>query len=242
VSNVERNGLEPLVSLRNVSVSYWLNKSAIRRNSYWPLKDVSFDLYQGDSLGIVGRNGVGKSTLLRLLAGIMKPDYGSIKTVAGLRVSLLSLQLGFAGHLSGRENAILGGMFLGMTLREVRAKLDAIADFAELGEFFDRPISTYSSGMVARLGFATAFQVDPDVLLVDEVTGVGDAEFQRKSMAVMKERIRSHETTIVFVSHHAQTVKDLCNRAVWIEEGIVRAEGATEDVLALYAAGLAPPK
>jgi len=233
----EKNDHSPLISLRNVGVSYWLSKNVFHRNAHWPLKDVSFDLFEGDSLGVIGRNGVGKSTLLRMLAGIMKPDYGTLSAVQGLRVSLLSLQLGFAGHLSGRENAILGGMFLGMTLRGVEAKLDAIAEFAELGEFFDRPISMYSSGMVARLGFAVAFQIDPDVLLIDEVTGVGDADFQRKSMNMMKERIRSQETTIVFVSHNAAAVQELCNRAVWIEEGVVRAEGETAEVLKKYAAG-----
>lgn len=223
-----------IVSLRNAGVSYWLKQSAFKRRKYWAFKDVSFDLYKGDSLGVIGRNGVGKSTLLRVLAGIMEPDYGSIEIQDEVSMSLLSMQLGFAPHISGRENAILGGMFLGMTKREIESKLEAIAEFSELGEFFDQSISTYSSGMMARLGFSVAFQIQPDVLLVDEVIGVGDVEFQRKSMQVMQDRIRSHDTTIVFVSHHAASVKELCNRAVWLEEGVVRAEGDTKDVLHEY--------
>ena len=140
---------------------------------FWALKDVSFELYQGETLGILGRNGAGKSTLMRLMSGIIKPDQGELINHHNSTASLLSLQLGFMGYLSGRENAILSGMLMGLTRREIEAKMDAIIDFSELGEFIDQPISTYSSGMSARLGFSVAFQTDPDILLVDEVMGVG---------------------------------------------------------------------
>lgn len=223
----------PAISLRHVGVSYWLRQSLFSRRKFWALRDVSFDLYEGDSLGVIGKNGVGKSTLLRLLAGVMSPDCGTLVN-SGVSTSLLSLSLGFLPYLSGRENAILGGMFQGMAKEEISAKMDEIIRFAEIEEFIDEPVASYSSGMKARLGFAVAFQIQPDVLLLDEVIGVGDADFQRKSMEVMKERIRSHDTTIVFVSHSAPLVRELCSRAVWIEDRMVQIEGDVDTVLAAY--------
>lgn len=230
----------PIISLGNVRVSYLLKNGSMRRQRYYPLEDVSFDLFEGDSLGVVGRNGCGKSTLLRLLAGVMAPDEGVLRTRKNLRTSLLSLQLGFASHLSGRENAILSGMFLGMTLREIEACMDAIIDFAEIGAFIDQPLLTYSSGMRARLGFAVAFQLKPDVLLVDEVTGVGDLAFREKSYRAMKERLSSSDSTIVFVSHQASQVRSLCSRAIWLDAGRIRAAGTPDEVLTQYESFVAP--
>jgi len=217
--------------LRNVAVSYPLG-GLFRRKYYWALKDVSFDLYRGETLGVLGRNGSGKSTLLRILAGIIEPDRGTVES-DGSSVSLLSLGVGFAGHLSGRENAVLSGLLLGMTRYEVGAKLAEIIDFAELHEFIDRPLRTYSSGMRARLAFSVAFQADPDILLVDEVLGVGDLEFGQKSTAVMKERIRSNRT-VVIVSHQMSTLKELCDRVVWIQDGKNFMEGEAAEILARY--------
>lgn len=222
---------ELIMSLKNVGLSY-RRKRGVFGEEFWALKDVSFDLYQGDTLGIIGRNGVGKSTLLRLMAGIMQPSRGQLLNL-GYQASLLSLQLGFIYYLSGRENAILSGMFLGLRKREILERMDAIIEFAELGDFIDQPIGTYSSGMLARLGFSVAFQVDPDVLLIDEILGVGDVEFYQKSARVMQEKIHSNKT-IVFVSHHAGLIQQLCNRVVWIENGESRMAGDTRTVLAEY--------
>ncbi|MBI2424591.1 MAG: ATP-binding cassette domain-containing protein [Candidatus Hydrogenedentes bacterium] len=230
---------ETLLSFRNVGVSYWLRQNAFKRSRHFALKDVTFDLNRGDSLGVIGRNGCGKSTLLRLLAGVMAPDHGKIAAKPGLRVSLLTLQLGFVDYLSGRENAILSGMFLGMKKRDIMNRLNLIIEFAELGDFIDQPLSTYSSGMRARLGFAVAFQMDPDIILVDEVLGVGDADFQAKSVEIMQERIQSANSTVVFVSHSAPLIKKLCNRAIWLENGVVKESGETAKVVDFYETALA---
>jgi len=229
VANIDNN---MVISLRNVAFHFWLKKSLFRKERFAALKDISFDLFHGESLGIIGRNGAGKTTLLRLLGGIIRPDKGTLIN-NGVKTSLLSLQVGFDPQLSGLYNAILSGMLLGFTKKEIEDKLYDIVKFAELEEFIDQPVRTYSSGMRARLGFSIAFHLDPDVLLIDEVLAVGDADFKKKSLAVMKEKIQSNKT-IVLVSHSSGTIRQLCNRAVWIEEGITRAEGDTEDVLHVY--------
>ncbi len=227
---------KPVISLRNVAFNFIRKVGFFRREPFAALKDVSFDLYHGDSLGIIGRNGAGKTTLLRLLGGITRPDSGTLIN-NGAQTSLLSLQVGFDQQLTGRYNAFLSGMLLGFRKEEIETKLPEIIAFSELEKFIDQPVHTYSAGMRARLGFSVAISLDPDVLLIDEVLAVGDAEFQKKSLEVMKEKLRS-DKTIVLVSHQANTIKQLCNRAVWIEEGITRAEGETEEVLAEYEASL----
>ncbi len=225
------NAQSPVLSVRNAGLAYKQHRGVFGK-PYWALRNVSFEVLHGETLGVIGRNGVGKSTLLRLLAGIIKPDFGEVIN-HGYSVSLLSMQLGFVYYLSGRENAILSGMLMGLSRNEIESKIDDIIAFSELGDFFDQPIATYSSGMVARLGFSVAFQIDPDILLIDEVLGVGDAEFSLKSTRMMKEKIRSNKT-IVFVSHNGLLIQELCSRAVWIEEGVTRAEGKTEEVLREY--------
>jgi lipopolysaccharide transport system ATP-binding protein len=225
------------LSLQNVGAFYWRQVGYLRREQFWALKDVSFELRHGESLGVIGRNGAGKSTLLQVLAGILRPDRGNLIN-HGVQVALLSLQIGFVPYLTGRQNALLSGMLLGLTKQEILEKMADIQAFSELGDFFDQPISTYSSGMSARLGFSVAFQLDPDVLLIDEVLGVGDSDFWRKSSAVMHEKIRS-DKTIVLVSHSADTIRQLCDRAVWIEEGQTRACGDTASVLSAYQDSLA---
>lgn len=222
----------PVLTLRNVGAFYWRRTGYLKKNRFWALRDISFELHQGESLGVIGRNGAGKSTLLQLLAGVLRPDQGSLIN-HGAHVALLSLQIGFVPYLSGRQNAILSGLLLGMSRQEIEKKLNEIRDFSELGDFFDQPINVYSSGMKARLGFSVAFQLNPDVLLIDEVLGVGDAAFKEKSGQMMREKIRS-EKTIVLVSHSPGTIRQLCDRAVWIDNGTTRAEGNTVEVLERY--------
>lgn len=223
---------DPVLALHHVSVVYSKKMGMFRKEPFHALRDVSFELYHGESLGIVGRNGAGKSTLLRVLAGIIEPDTGALVN-NGYKAALLSLQVGFDPFLNGRYNAILSGLLLGFRKKDIVDRMDDIIDFAELHDFIDQPVRTYSSGMRARLGFAVAFQLDPDVLLIDEVLGVGDAKFKEKSSAVMKEKIRS-DKTVVLVSHSASTIKELCQRVVWIEHGEMRAAGPPEEVLKAY--------
>jgi lipopolysaccharide transport system ATP-binding protein len=226
---------EPIIRLDNVGVAF---NAQLRVGSsrFWALEDVSLTLERGERLGVVGRNGSGKSTLLRTIAGIITPDRGRL-TRAPVSCQLLSLALGFVPHLSGRDNAVLSGLMLGLRRREIVRCLPAILEFSELGDFFDQPISSYSTGMLMRLGFSVAIQVDPDVLLIDEVLAVGDAEFQQKSGAALRERINSGKT-IVFVSHGDAQIRQICDRALWIEHGRSMLEGEVDDVLAAYHAAL----
>ena len=232
---------EFLLSVRNVGVCYRRQGTLFTesKSSFWALKDISFDLRRGEVLGVIGRNGAGKSTLLRVLAGIIRPDKGEVIN-NGCQPSLLSLQVGFLPYLTGRKNAILSSMLLGLKYDEIERKIGMIADFAELGEFFDQPISTYSTGMKARLGFSVAYHAEPEVMLLDEVLGVGDENFRKRSEAAMRERIRS-DKTIVLVSHNPGTLRDLCNRVVLIENGVTTFEGETGEALARYQESLARP-
>jgi lipopolysaccharide transport system ATP-binding protein len=226
---------DPIIQLEHVGVAF---NAQLRVGSprFWALEDVSLSLASGDRLGVVGRNGSGKSTLLRTIAGIITPDRGRL-TRAPVSCQLLSLTLGFVQHLSGRDNAVLSGLMLGLRRREIVQRLPAILEFSELGDFFDQPISSYSTGMLMRLGFSVAIQIEPDVLLIDEVLAVGDAEFQQKSGAALRERINSG-TTVVFVSHGDAQIQRVCDRALWIEHGRSMLEGEVDDVLAAYHAAL----
>lgn len=222
----------PLLRLENVGLAY----QGVRRvgsRGFWAVEDVSLDLHEGETLGLIGRNGAGKSTLLRVIAGILRPDRGRVVMRRPLRIQLLALGLGFVPHLSGRDNAILSGMLLGMGRREVELRLAAIREYSELGDFFEQPLNTYSSGMVLRLGFSVAMQVQPDVLLIDEVLGVGDAEFLEKSGNDLRARMRSC-MTCVLVSHNDATIRELSHRVAWIEQGRVVMQGDAESTLAAY--------
>ena len=221
-----------IIELKNVGVCYTRKAGYMRHAKFWALHDVSFDLRHGETLGVIGRNGAGKSTLLRLLAGILAPDTGEVVRRTD-RISLLALQAGFIPYLSGRENAILSGIMLGLSRQEVEARMDDIVKFAELGDFIDEPLRTYSSGMRVRLGFTVAFQADPDVLLIDEVLGVGDASFKEKSSAAMREKISS-DKTVVIVTHQAETVLELCDRVVWVEKGVTVEMGEPAAVVQRY--------
>ena len=222
----------PSIELQSVGYYYQKRRGYFSKEKFWALNEVSFTLYKGESLGIIGRNGAGKSTLLQLLAGITSPDKGTLIN-HGYKPSLLTLQAGFVPYLTGRENALLNGMILGLKKTDIMDRMEDIHDFSGLNSFFDQPINSYSSGMKARLGFSIAFQLNPDILLVDEVLGVGDEAFRKKSTQKMKDKIKS-EQTVVLVSHSGVTIKELCDRAVWIESGISRVEGKPEDVLEQY--------
>ena len=225
--------MEPIISLQNVGVRYKRSGNVFRRTSYFDaLKSINLDIYPGETLGILGRNGAGKSTLLRIISGVIRPDRGTFIN-RGASVSLLVLLAGFDPNLSGRDNAILGGMLQGYSRREVEAQLDEILEYSELGDFFFEPVRTYSSGMLSRLGFSITTIISPDVLLVDEVLSVGDKHFREKAERTMVAKTQSQQT-VVLVSHSHQQIARLCDRAVLIDEGISFASGEPDKMLSLY--------
>jgi len=203
-----------------------------RYEEFWALKDVDLEIPAGCTLGIVGPNGSGKSTLLKTMARILTPNRGSV-TVRGRMSSLLELGTGFHPELTGRENLFLGGSLLGHSRRDVEKLFDEIVDFAGIGRFIDMPVKNYSSGMYARLAFALAISVDPEILLLDEVLSVGDTSFQRRCFERISD-FRADGRTVVFVSHSLDAVQMLCTRGVWIEGGSIREAGEAADVIASY--------
>ena len=210
------------------------NKTTTDEDSFWALRDVSFEVGPGETLGIVGENGAGKSTILKLIARILEPDAGQVRT-NGRLASLLELGAGFHPDLTGRENVYLYGSILGLSRREMRTRFDQIVDFSEVHRFIDVPLKHYSSGMQVRLGFAVAASLDPDVLLVDEVLAVGDEVFQQKCLGRIAAFQRAGKT-IVFVSHSLDLVRRLCTRALWLEDGLLVADGAPQEVAERYRA------
>ncbi len=220
--------------LREVLVQ-WLwrgHEGASRAETLWALKDISFEVPEGQVVGIVGRNGAGKSTLLKVLSRITYPTLGSIR-VRGRVAALLEVGTGFHEELTGRENIYLNGSILGMRRREIDRHFDAIVEFAGLERFIDTPIKRFSSGMRLRLGFAVAAHLDPDVLIVDEVLAVGDAGFQKKCISAMED-LRSGGRTVLFVSHNMAAVENLCSRGLWIDKGGLRMDGNAKDVIRSY--------
>ena len=199
---------------------------------FWALRHVTVELSHGESLGVIGPNGAGKSTFLQVLAGIMRPSEGSVD-VRGKVSGLLGIGVGFDPELSGVENILLGGAFLGLDDLRIRELLPSIVEFADLGQFIEAPFKTYSSGMRARLGFAIATAVDPDILLLDEVLATGDANFREKSKARVIELVKAAKG-VVLVTHDMEWVREYCNRALLVEKGQVIMEGAPDDVVALH--------
>ncbi|RLG42989.1 MAG: ABC transporter ATP-binding protein, partial [Thermoproteota archaeon] len=199
----------------------------------WALKDVSFEVEEGEALGIIGPNGAGKTTILKLLSGITKPTRGRI-WLKGRVSSLIELGAGFHQDLTGRENIYLNGTILGLKRKEIDEKFRSIVEFSELEKFIDTPIKRYSSGMYVRLGFAVAVHVDPEILLVDEVLAVGDMAFQRKCLNRMREMLRKESTTVVFVSHNLSAVQGLCDRVIWLDKGSIVEEGEPKRVISKY--------
>ncbi|MBK8047995.1 MAG: ABC transporter ATP-binding protein [Anaerolineales bacterium] len=214
-----------------------LSRRNVEHEEFWPLRDVSLVLRPGESLGVVGPNGAGKSTLLKLVTGILPPTSGDL-VVNGRVCSLLELGAGFQPDLTGRENIYLNGSIYGLTRAEMNARVDRIVDFAELGDFIDTPVKHYSSGMYVRLGFAVAINTDPDLLLVDEVLAVGDASFQHKCLAAIQD-YRAAGGTLLLVSHDLNAIQSTCTHAVWLEHGLLQAEGAPIDVVMAYLAEMA---
>jgi len=221
---------EVLLRLKNIGVSYRPNKMFGKRHCV--LQDVSFDIMKGETLGVIGKNGAGKSSLMKVLARIINPDEGEISGIVN-RVQLLSLQVGFVPELSGRENAILSSLLLGLRKKEIIEKMEQIVLFSGLGDAIDDPIKTYSSGMRARLGFSVSCQADPDLLLIDEALGVGDKDFRQKSRDVIVQRMKS-DKSFVLVSHNEATVLEYCQRVIWIENGRVVMSGDAGTVIGEY--------
>ncbi|HEX7595745.1 MAG TPA: ABC transporter ATP-binding protein, partial [Gemmatimonadaceae bacterium] len=205
---------------------------ALAAEEFWVLNDISFELKKGETLGIIGHNGAGKSTMLKHLSGIMEPTRGNIE-VNGRLSALIEVGAGFHPDLTGRENVFLNGVILGMSRAEVKRKFDEIVEFAGLEEFIDTPVKRYSSGMFARLGFSVAAHLEPDILVIDEVLSVGDFAFQRKGLEKMR-AIAKSGATVIFVSHNLQAVAEFCQRGILLEKGRVIADGPTDQVVRRY--------
>ncbi|TAN02319.1 MAG: ATP-binding cassette domain-containing protein [Chitinophagaceae bacterium] len=201
--------------------------------AFWALREINFEVKQGEALGIIGKNGAGKSTLLKILSRITRPTRGTVRGY-GRVASMLEVGTGFHSELTGRENIFLNGNILGMSNREINQKFDAIVDFSGISKFIDTPVKRYSSGMYVRLAFAVAAHLDPDILLLDEVLAVGDAEFQEKCLMKMKEIINDRGCTILFVSHNISSVLQLCSRAILLKEGRMADEGDPRYVVNSY--------
>lgn len=199
----------------------------------WALRDINFEVQQGEVLGIIGKNGAGKSTLLKILSKITAPTTGSVKS-RGRIASLLEVGTGFHGEMTGRENIYLNGAILGMTKAEITAKLDAIIEFSGCERYIDTPVKRYSSGMTVRLAFAVAAFLEPDILVIDEVLAVGDAEFQKKAIGKMQDISRGEGRTVLFVSHNMAAVKSLCTRGIVLENGEVVFKGEVESAISFY--------
>ncbi len=203
-----------------------------RFEEYWALRGLSFTVAKGTRLGVIGRNGAGKSTLLRAIAGVLTPGEGTIRTYG--RISpLLELGAGFRDELTGRENVFFNGAIMGLSRRDMSTRFDRIVEFADIGDFIDAPLSTYSSGMKARLGFAVATDIDPEILLLDEVLSVGDQNFRSKANDRMGEFFKQGKT-VVLVSHSMEQIKKLCDDVIYIDQGQVVSRGDPEDVICKY--------
>ena len=231
------------VTVKNLHISYrGLKKTSIRASwsklkdkveIFEALKGVSFEVEEGKILGIVGKNGSGKSTMLRAIAGIFSPDKGSIN-LHGNSISLLSIGVGFNNKLSGYENIYLSGMLLGFSEEEIKEKEQEIIDFADIGDFIYKPVKTYSSGMHSKLAFAITAILETDIMLIDEVLSVGDVQFKKKSYNKMKELISDDKRTVIIVSHSLGTIAELCDEVLWLHEGEMKMLGTAEEVLPKY--------
>ncbi len=212
------------------------SKTIYSKEEFWALKNISFDVQQGDRIGIIGRNGAGKSTLLKILSRITEPTEGRI-TINGRVASLLEVGTGFHPELTGRENIFLNGAILGMGRAEIRKKFDEIVAFAEVERFLDTPVKRYSSGMYVRLAFAVAAHLEPEILIVDEVLAVGDAQFQKKCLGKMEDVSKNQGRTVLFVSHNMGVIAQLCNKAVLLSKGNIEGKGSVNSIIEKYISG-----
>lgn len=239
--------MDAIITVKDVSMRFRMDKNKTTSLKEWvvthllgkqqyeefsALNDVSFEVTRGEIVGIIGRNGAGKSTLLKVISGIYKPSQGTVVT-AGRVAPMLELGSGFDTELSGHDNIFLNGAILGFSEDFLKAKYDGIVAFSGLGEFIHMPLKTYSSGMLARLAFSVATVIEPEILIVDEILSVGDAEFQEKSRARMMQ-LMSGGTTVLFVSHSLGQIREMCDRAIWLEHGRVRMVGDTASVCDMY--------
>ena len=239
----KKKGKDIAVTVKNLDIYYKdikrvsIVKSGIKdllnAKEFHAVKNVSFEIPKGEILGICGKNGSGKSTLLRAIAGIFSADSGVID-LHGNTVSLLSIGVGFQRRLSGYENIFLSGLLLGYSEEQIKERLDEIIEFSELGDFIYKPVTSYSSGMYSKLAFAITAILETDIMLIDEVLSVGDVRFQQKSYAKMKELISDENRTVIIVSHSSRTLKDLCDRVIWINDGVLMGDGDPVEIVTKY--------
>jgi len=230
VSMLFRLPAEKIDNLKEYFIKFLKRK--IKYKDFWVLKNINLQVRRGESLALIGRNGAGKSTLLRLIAGIMEPAKGEI-TTKGVMAPLLKLGAGFDSNATGKENIFLNGAILGFSKKEMAKKYNSIVEFSELGDFMNVPIKNYSSGMMARLGFSIAVDVKPDILIVDEILAVGDAPFQKKCRTRIKQ-LQDSGTTFIVVSHSMETLKSLCQKAIWLKDGKIELSGSVAEVSSSY--------
>lgn len=225
-----------ILSVRNLTLEYQTRAGFLKQFTHKAIDNVSFDVQKGEVFGVLGRNGSGKSSLLKILAGTIQPDSGEVLSPPNTTRSLLALGLGFNNNLSGRDNALISCLLNGYSEKQSQPIIEQVKEFAELGQFFEQPVKTYSSGMRSRLGFATAIFTQVDIMLIDETLSVGDSAFKLKAEAALQEKITQSEQTIIFVSHSIQQIKKLCQRCLWLEKGVVKQLGTTDEVMNHYLA------
>ena len=241
---MENQATEPIIEFLDVKKEYFLYKNEKARfkaiftknrgvKKHPALKGVSFKIYPGESVGIIGKNGAGKSTILKMITGVSFPNSGTI-TVRGKVAALLELTAGFSLDMTGMENIYLKGYLLGLNDDQIKEIEQDIIDFADLGEYIDQPVRTYSSGMFSKLAFSITAILEPKIMLVDEVLSVGDAKFRKKSGAKMQELIKDESRTVILVSHNSDTIRKFCDRVIWLHEGDIKMIGPTDEVMPVY--------
>jgi len=234
---IAHEGPEKYLALRDViekkAKGLWGKEKKLSKEEFWALKDISFEVKRGEAIGVIGRNGAGKSTLLKLLSRITEPTTGRVE-INGRTSALLEVGTGFHPELTGRENVFLNGAVLGMSRMEIKKKFDAIVEFSGVEKFLDTPVKRYSSGMYLRLAFSVAAHLEPEILIVDEVLAVGDAEFQKKCLGKMDEVSRNEGRTVLFVSHNMAAIRQLCKRLIYLDQGVVGFDGEVERGINVY--------